>query len=66
MLADSDRRAAGRVLRHPVTRKGLVQLEVCDTQGSAERVVVTRSDRLAYRSARDASWGDAWPPSRPG
>lgn len=59
-------RAAGRVLRHPVSRKGLVQLEVCDTRGSAGRVVVTRSDRLAYRSARDASWGDAWPPSRPG
>ena len=59
-------RAGGRVLRHPATRKGLVQLEVCDTQGAAVRVVVTRSDRLAYRSARDASWGDAWPPSRPG
>lgn len=52
--------AAARVLRHPVTRKGLVQLEVCDSSGSAGRVVVTRRDPIAYRAARDASWGDPW------
>jgi ribosomal protein RSM22 (predicted rRNA methylase) len=52
--------AGGRVLRHPVTRKGLVQLEVCDSAGSAGRVVVTRRDPIAYRAARDASWGDTW------
>ena len=52
--------ARGRVLRHPVTRKGLVQLEVCDSGGSAGPVVVTRRDRVAYRAARDASWGDPW------
>ncbi len=53
-------RAGARVLRHPVTRKGLVQLEVCDSAGSAERVVVTRRDPIAYRAARDVSWGDSW------
>lgn len=53
--------AEGRVLRHPVTRKGLVQLEVCDSQGSTGRVVVTRRDPIAYRAARDATWGDPWP-----
>ena len=52
--------ASGRVLRHPVTRKGLVQLEVCDSAGSAGRVVVTKRDPIAYRAARDASWGDPW------
>jgi ribosomal protein RSM22 (predicted rRNA methylase) len=52
--------ASGRVLRHPVTRKGLVQLEVCDSTGSAGRVVVTKRDPIAYRAARDASWGDPW------
>ena len=52
--------AGGRVLRHPVTRKGLVQLEVCDSDGSAGRVVVTKRDPIAYRAARDASWGDTW------
>jgi ribosomal protein RSM22 (predicted rRNA methylase) len=54
------RSAAGRVLRHPVTRKGLVQLEVCGSAGAIERVVVTRRDPIAYRAARDASWGDTW------
>lgn len=53
--------AAGRVLRHPVTRKGLVQLEVCDAGASAGRVVVTKRDPIAYRAARDASWGSPWP-----
>ncbi len=52
--------AAARVLRHPVSRKGLVQLEVCDASGSAERLVVTRRDPIAYRAARDVSWGDPW------
>jgi ribosomal protein RSM22 (predicted rRNA methylase) len=58
--------AAGRVLRHPVTRKGLVQLEVCAATGATERVVVTRRDPAAYRAARDTEWGDAWgrPPGR--
>ena len=53
--------AEGRVLRHPVTRKGLVQLEVCTAEGSTERVVVTKRDPIAYRAARDASWGSPWP-----
>ncbi len=53
-------RAAARVLRHPVTRKGLVQLEVCDSAGSTQRLVVTRRDPLAYRAARDVSWGESW------
>ncbi len=57
--------AEGRVLRHPVTRKGLVQLEVCDAGGSTERVVVTKRDPIAYRAARDASWGSPWPEPGP-
>ncbi|MFL6168994.1 MAG: small ribosomal subunit Rsm22 family protein [Ornithinibacter sp.] len=62
VIATRDRlpRAAARVLRHPVTRKGLVQLEVCDSAGSAQRLVVTRRDPIAYRAARDVSWGDPW------
>lgn len=54
--------APGRVLRHPVRRKGLVQLEVCGADGSTGRAVVTRRGGTAYRTARDTSWGDAWPP----
>ena len=54
-------RPAARVLRHPFTRKGLVRLEVCRSDGSAGTEVVTRRDRDAYRAARDIRWGDTWP-----
>ena len=53
--------AQARVLRHPLTRKGLVQLEVCRSDASTGRVVVTKSSRDAYRTARDLAWGDAVP-----
>lgn len=52
---------AGRVLRHPVKRKGLVQLEVCHADGTAGRELVTKRDPAAYRAARDVHWGDRWP-----
>ncbi|GAA4399326.1 small ribosomal subunit Rsm22 family protein [Fodinibacter luteus] len=52
--------ATGRVLRHPVTRKGLVQLQVCHADGSVRRAVVTKRDPMAYRAARDAAWGSTW------
>jgi ribosomal protein RSM22 (predicted rRNA methylase) len=64
VLASRDpvsRRAAARVLRHPMKRKGLVQLEVCRPDATAGRVVVTRRDPTAYRTARDVVWGDALP-----
>ena len=51
--------ADARVLRHPMTRKGLVQLEVCRSDGSSGRVVVTKRSGDAYRTARDLAWGDA-------
>lgn len=52
---------AGRVLRHPVKRKGLVQLEVCHADGTAGREVVTKRDPARYRASRDVHWGDRWP-----
>lgn len=53
-------RAAGRVLRHPVTRKGLVGLTVCQDDGQVARAAVGRS-ASAYRAARATRWGDPWP-----
>lgn len=49
-----------RVLRHPLYRKGLVQLELCRPGASAGRSVVTKRAGAAYRSARDLTWGDTW------
>lgn len=52
---------AGRVLRHPQTRKGLVRLELCRADGSASAEVVSRRQGPRYRAARHAGWGDQWP-----
>lgn len=61
--------AAGRVLRVPRARSGHVRLTVCEAprQGDVvmprqRDVVVSRSEKEAYRWARRASWGDAVPP----
>ena len=51
----------GRVLRHPVTRKGLVELEICHADGSVGRQIITKRSPMAYRAARDAAWGSTWP-----
>lgn len=52
-----------RIVRHPRKRKGLVVLDLC-TDGAvlAETTVSKRHGEL-YRAARDAEWGDAWPPA---
>ncbi|EWT00671.1 rRNA methyltransferase [Intrasporangium oryzae NRRL B-24470] len=54
-------RAAGRILRHPMKRKGFVEFQVCRPDGSAGREVVSKKAGDRYRAARDAEWGDAFP-----
>lgn len=51
----------GRVLRHPLKRKGLVELTLCRPDGSADRDVVSRRAGERYRLARDVAWGDELP-----
>ena len=50
----------GRVLRRPVRRKGLVELQVCAPDGTAGPVRIGKS-APTYRDAKDVDWGDAWP-----
>lgn len=50
----------GRVLRRPVRRKGLVELQVCAPDGTAGPVRIGRS-APTYREAKDVDWGDSWP-----
>ena len=52
---------SGRILRHPVKRKGLVEFQVCRPDGTAGREVVSKKAGERYRRARDAQWGDALP-----
>jgi ribosomal protein RSM22 (predicted rRNA methylase) len=55
-------RAEGRIVRHPVQRKGMVELSVCAARPGIERVIVSKRRGADYRAARDAGWGDSWPP----
>jgi ribosomal protein RSM22 (predicted rRNA methylase) len=54
--------APGRILRHPVKRKGLVTLQVCTPHDGVTQTLVSKRQGETYRRARDVQWGDAWPP----
>lgn len=49
---------SGRIVRHPLKYSGHVKLTLCTSAGKLEEKTVTRSDKEAYRKARDAEWGD--------
>ena len=53
-------RAEARVIRRPRKETGHVRLALCAAAGLTDVVVPRRTAN--YRAARDASWGDAWPP----
>lgn len=50
-----------RIVTTPHRRKGLVQLEVCDTDGTLREVVMSKREGLRYRAAREVQWGDPAP-----
>ena len=54
--------AASRVVRRPQIRKGQVLLELCEPDERLSRTTVTKRHGDLYKAARDADWGDAWPP----
>jgi ribosomal protein RSM22 (predicted rRNA methylase) len=49
-------------VRRPQIRKGQVLLDLCETGGQLGRTTVTKRHGDLYKAARDADWGDAWPP----
>nr|WP_202501548.1 small ribosomal subunit Rsm22 family protein [Streptomyces sp. SID5785] len=59
-FAPRDPRA--RVVRRPQIRKGQVLLDLCEPVPGLDRVTVTKKHGALYRAARDAQWGDPWPP----
>jgi ribosomal protein RSM22 (predicted rRNA methylase) len=58
--------SAGRVVRRPQQRKGLVLLDLCLRDGTAERALVSKSKGATYRQARKIGWGERWPPGDEG
>jgi ribosomal protein RSM22 (predicted rRNA methylase) len=63
VIADKDSPAYSRLVRHPGKHSGHVQLTLCTPQGLIENRTVARSSKIAYKAARKAEWGDAWPES---
>ncbi|MBW8802979.1 MAG: rRNA methyltransferase [Catenulisporales bacterium] len=51
-----------RILRHPQFRKGLVMMQLCEPEGTVAQTLVSKRLGDLYRAARDAEWGDVWPP----
>jgi ribosomal protein RSM22 (predicted rRNA methylase) len=54
--------APARVVRRPQIRKGQVLLDLCETDEHLRRTTVTKRHGDLYKAARDADWGDPWPP----
>ncbi|MET8446371.1 small ribosomal subunit Rsm22 family protein [Streptomyces sp. NPDC005209] len=54
--------AAARVVRRPQIRKGQVLLDLCEAEERIRRTTVTKRHGDLYKAARDADWGDSWPP----
>jgi ribosomal protein RSM22 (predicted rRNA methylase) len=52
---------AGRVVRRPLHRPGVTQLEVCRPEGVVGRTLISRRQGPAYRAAREVRWGGTWP-----
>ncbi|AZP17322.1 rRNA methyltransferase [Streptomyces aquilus] len=57
--------AAARAVRRPQIRKGQVLLDLCEPDERLTRTTVTKRHGDLYKAARDADWGDAWPPRTP-
>jgi ribosomal protein RSM22 (predicted rRNA methylase) len=55
--------AVHRVVRRPQIRKGQVLLDLCESEPALTRTTVTKRHGDLYKAARDADWGDAWPPA---
>ncbi|MET9731642.1 small ribosomal subunit Rsm22 family protein [Streptomyces sp. NPDC006458] len=55
--------APARVVRRPQIRKGQVLLDLCEADEHLRRTTVTKRHGDLYKAARDAEWGDAWPPA---
>lgn len=54
--------AAARIVRRPQIRKGQVLLDLCTADDGLRRDTVAKRHGELYRAARDAAWGDPWPP----
>ncbi|MFB7503420.1 small ribosomal subunit Rsm22 family protein [Streptomyces broussonetiae] len=52
-----------RVVRRPQIRKGQVLLDLCEADERIRRTTISKRHGDLYKAARDAEWGDSWPPA---
>ncbi|MEH6373658.1 small ribosomal subunit Rsm22 family protein [Streptomyces sp. KLMMK] len=62
-LPEAPASGPARIVRKPQIRKGQVLLELCTPEDGLTRETVTKRHGDAYKVARDAGWGDEWPPA---
>lgn len=55
-------RPQARIVRHPMQGQGHVRLQLCVDGAALRSEVIARSNKALYKAARQAQWGDAWPP----
>jgi ribosomal protein RSM22 (predicted rRNA methylase) len=56
-------RPISRIVKRPIKRSGHVTLDLC-TQDGLARTIISRRQGGTYKAARDADWGDGWPPTQ--
>ena len=49
-----------RIVHHPKTHSGHVELTLCTHNGTIEKKTVTRKNKTEYRQAKKSHWGDAF------
>lgn len=51
---------AARVIAPPRAGSGKVELKLCESDGKAETVLVTKREGARYKQARRLAWGERW------
>jgi ribosomal protein RSM22 (predicted rRNA methylase) len=51
--------AAARVIRHPLHQPGLIQLQLCTSEG-LQPLKITKRDKEVWKRARKVDWGDGF------
>jgi ribosomal protein RSM22 (predicted rRNA methylase) len=51
---------AARVIAPPRTGSGKVELKLCESNGKAKTVLITKREGARYKQARRLDWGEPW------
>lgn len=49
----------GRIIKHPLRRKGHKIMDICEAEGE-KRVVISKKNGALYKKALEKNWGDIW------